>query len=295
MKKIFAITLSIAATAMMFQSCSEVEPAQDNGEMRFDVSLPQTRATDSAFETGDKLSLWAVEYNGDTQMPLQIGGNFINNEKLTFDGTQWAAARTLYWSDNACDFYALYPYSGEISSVESQPFSIVADQNSAKSGDALGGYEASDLMMASAVNASRSDGAVQLQFMHLMSKCRVNVIKGPKFEGDIPDDITVHIYNTATDAVVNLTKCTLEKDPFSARKTITMKKLDNQTFEAVVIPQNIELRTPLIEVTMGGIAYLLEYSLSFKPAYCHTIDLTLNTSPDQEQIEISIDPSIQNW
>lgn len=46
---------------------------------------------------------------------------------------------------------------------------------------------------------------------------------------------------------------------------------------------------------MGGIAYLLETSLSFRPGYVHTITVTLNTSPDQEQIEISIDPGIENW
>ena len=74
-----------------------------------------------------------------------------------------------------------------------------------------------------------------------------------------------------------------------------MKKLDNEHFEAVVVPQNIEKRTPLIELTMGGIAYLLETSLSFRPGYVHTITVTLNTSPDQEQIEISIDPGIDPW
>ena len=74
-----------------------------------------------------------------------------------------------------------------------------------------------------------------------------------------------------------------------------MNKLSNSSFKAVVVPQNIENRTPLIEVTMGGISYLLEYSLSFKPGYSHTINLTLNTSPDQEQIEIAIDPSIDDW
>ena len=80
-----------------------------------------------------------------------------------------------------------------------------------------------------------------------------------------------------------------------ARKTITMKKLSNERFEAVVVPQNIERRTPLIEVTMGGIAYLLECSLSFRPGYAHTINLILNTSPDQEKIEISIDAGTGEW
>ena len=82
------------------------------------------------------------------------------------------------------------------------------------------------------------------------------------------------------------------RDALGARKTITMKKVSNDRFEAIVVPQNIERRTPLIEITMGGIAYLLETSLSFKPGYVHTINLILNTSPDQEKIEISIDASV---
>lgn len=280
----------LAATACQKEQISSA----DGNEIRFEIGLLQTKATATEFEAGDKLSLWAVEYDGATQMPLQIGGNFINNESLSFGGTNWLAAHPLYWSEKPCDFYALYPYQN-LSSVESQPFSISVDQNSEKSGDVLGGYEASDLMFAKASGVSRTDGPVQLRFYHMMARCKVCIIKGKNFEGDIPDDIVVHIYNTITEAKVNVAKGTLEKNPFGSKKTITMKKIDNQNFEAVLIPQNIENNTPLIEVTMGGIAYLLETSLSFKPAYTHTINLTLNTSPDQEQIEISIDPSIQNW
>mgnify|MGYP003305014771 FL=1 len=87
----------------------------------------------------------------------------------------------------------------------------------------------------------------------------------------------------------------MERDNTGQRKTIMMRKLTNQHFEAVIVPQNIERRTPLIEVTMGGIAYLLEYSLSFKPGYVHTINLILNTSPDQEKVEISIDAGTEDW
>ena len=120
---------------------------------------------------------------------------------------------------------------------------------------------------------------------------RVNVLKGEKFEGELPDDIDVHIYNTATTADLNLANGSVEKYALGDRKTITMKKLSNEQFKAIVIPQNIERRTPLIEISMGGIAYLLEYSLSFRPGYQHTINLIVNTSPDQEKFEIAIDAS----
>ena len=77
------------------------------------------------------------------------------------------------------------------------------------------------------------------------------------------------------------------------RKTISMRQVDGDTFDAIVVPQFIERSTPLVEITMEGIAYLLNYSMSFRPGRQHTITVTLNTSPDQEKIEISIDPEIE--
>ena len=257
-------------------------------EIQFRLSYPATKATASAFEAADAVSLFAVQWDGDTQYPLQLGGNYLNNEKLSYDGTSWKPERTLYWSDQPCDFYALYPYQAEVTSVEHYPFSLATDQDGE-------GYEASDLLFAKAERVSRSGGPVQLTFHHMMTKVIVLLEKGESFEGDIPDDVVAHIYNTTTSCTVNWTTGSVEKDIFGERKTLTMKKCSNERFEAVVVPQNLETRTPLIELSMGGIAYLLETSISFRPGYVHTLTLTLNTSPDQEQIEISIDPGIEGW
>lgn len=285
MKKTLFFLMAVLALA----SCTkEQSPADNANTIKFNIGFPSTRATATAFESGDQISLYAVEYDGTTQMPLQVGGNYLNNESLTFDGTDWNASRTLYWSQNACDFYAFYPYQSTIGSVENYPFQIALDQDGV-------GYEASDLLYASATNVSRTDGAVNLNFYHMMSKIIVNLEKGPNFVGDIPNDVVAHIYNTTTSCNVDWTKGSVEKDAFGGKNTITMKKISNSQFEAVLVPQNIEKRTPLIELSMGGIAYLLEYSLSFRPGYVHTVTVTLNTSPDQEQIEISIDPGVGPW
>lgn len=286
MKKIFFIT-SVAVLA--FASCSkEISKLPESNEIRFNVSLGATKATATSFETGDAISVFAVEYDGETQMPLQIGGNYLNNEKVAYDGSAWASSRTLYWSNKPCDFYALYPYQGDFASVEAHPFSVATNQDGE-------GFEASDLMYAYVENVSRNAAGVPLVFNHIMSKLIVNIEKGPKFEGAIPDDIVAHIYNTNVDCKVSMVTGSVEKEALGAKKTITMKKNSNIQFEAVLVPQNIEKRTPLVELTMGGIAYLLEYSLSFRAGFVHTLTVTLNTSPDQEQIEISIDPGVDPW
>ena len=292
MKKLSIIIASLAALV----ACQKEAPVtlQDDGQIRFEFGLPSTKATAENFEAGDQVSVWAVEYASEEAPELQIGGNFLNNEMLTYDGSAWNSSRNVYWSEKPCDFYAVYPYIRP-NSVESYIFEIQADQNSPRTADALGGYEASDLLFAKAENVSRADGKVSLKFRHMMSKCIVNVVKGEKFEGELPEDIAVHIYNTVTTADLNLANGSIEKYALGNRNTITMKKLASDKFEAVVIPQNIERRTPLIEISMGGIAYLMEYSLSFKPGYQHTITVTLNTSPDQEKIEIDIDGDISDW
>lgn len=277
----------IATAFILLTACSEMLP-QGEGAMQFNISYPGgTKVTTSGFQSGDAVSLFAVQWQGDTQYPLQVGGNFVNNAKLTCGGASWSAGEALYWGSQPCDFYALYPYQPTVSSVEKYPFSLAVDQN----GD---GFAKSDLLYAYAEKVSVNT-PVTLNFKHMMSKLVVKLAKGEKFEGDIPDDAVAHVYNTIGSCNVDWTKGSVEKDAFGAKPTLTMKKLSNELFEAVIVPQNIEKRTPLIEVTMGGIAYLLEYSLSFRPGYVHTVTLTLNTSPDQEQIEITIDPDTNGW
>ena len=287
MKKII-----FAALSLLTVGCTQNE-SLNNQEIRVVANL-DSRATMTAFEEGDKMGLFAVEYANDEAQPLQIGGNYLNNEPMVYDGSNWASDRTLYWSGVACDFYGIYPYQ-DVKSVENTLFEIATDQSASETAEALGGYEASDLMWAKTEQVSQADGVVNLQFHHMMSRLVVKVVKGSSFVGEIPDDITTHVYNTATTAKVDYRKGSLEKYALSKNKTITMRKINNETFDAIIVPQFIERSTPLVEITMGGIAYLLNYSMSFRPGYQHTINVTLNTSPDQEKIEISIDGEVGDW
>ena len=291
-KNIFILAV---ATLLMLGCNKGVDTSVINpNEIRVEASVKQTRAAGTSFEIGDKMGLYAVEYNGDEVASLQVAGNFINNEALTCNGSAWVGARTLYWSDKPCDFYGIYPYQ-EPATVSEYLFDLPTDQNSPETDDALSGYEAADLLWAKATKVSRGDGAVQLQFKHMMSRVVVKIERGEKYEGELPEDITVHLYNTVTTAEVDFTHGSLQRYAHGEKETITMKQLSGDTFAAIVVPQNIERRTPLVEITMEGIAYLLNYSMSFRPGYQHTITVTLNSSPEQEKIEISIDGSIEDW
>lgn len=289
--------LTIAALALAAASCNNdtADIVSATNTIRVEASLPAaSRATQTEFESGDVMGLFAVEYIDGVAQPLQLIGNYINNQPLTYNGTEWQAERTLYWSVSACDFYGVYPYQ-ELKTIKDFTFDIQTDQSTERTAESLGGYEASDLMWAVQNNVTSDMGSVQLPFKHLMSRLVVKLVKGPKFEGELPEQISAHVYNTAITALVNISKGNLEKYSESPKRTITMRQIADDTFDAIIVPQNIERNTPLIEITMDGIAYLLEYSLSFRPGYQHTVELTLNTSPDQEKIEISIDGDVDEW
>lgn len=289
------IALSLIALCAVGCNNSDGDFAPHPNEIHVEASLVNaTRATLTNFEENDLMSLYAVEYNGEEVAQVQTAGNYINNEAMSYNNGRWQSDRTLYWNDKPCDFYGFYPYqpTGPMSDVL---FEVATDQSTPKSDGVLGGYEASDIMWAKAENVTRNDGTVKLQFNHMMTHVVVDIVRGPGFEGELPKNIDVHIYNTMTSAIVDWRIGSLEAYSQGGRKTIKMRRLDGDTFDAIVVPQFIQRSTPLIEITMEGIAYLLETSMSFRPGKQHTITVTLNTSPDQEMIEISIDGEVGDW
>lgn len=57
-------------------------------------------------------------------------------------------------------------------------------------------------------------------------------------------------------------------------------------YSAIVVPQRIETRRPLVEVLVNGVSYLVESSFVFKSGTQHSMTITLNNNPDQVKIEI---------
>ena len=86
---------ALVALVSCRKDTDEMHLHHDSDEIRFEISMNATRASATEFEAGDGVALYAVEYVSDTAPELQIAGNFINNEKLTFNGSQWHADNTL--------------------------------------------------------------------------------------------------------------------------------------------------------------------------------------------------------
>ncbi len=286
----------IALAILGFVSCSEdttevLHPLDaQSTPMTFNVSYPgQSRAKETGFEKDDKIGLYVAL----SDAPLELGGNLVNNEALTFYGNNWTASKTLYWDEGTYNAYAYYPYISNVSSIEDQPFSVSTDQSTAKSANALGGYEASDLLFATSKNLSASDSPINLTFKHIMSKLLIRLIKGEDFEGEMPTTATVYVHNTVPTATIDLQAGVATRYARGTSQTIIAHQEDDYLYSAIIVPQRIENRLPLIEVEMNGVSYLVESKFQFKPGTEHLVNIIITENP--EQVKIDIGGEIQGW
>lgn len=175
MKKIIA-AVSIAALAAV--SCSLKEDAvQSPSSIRFTTNLENygTKATDSAFETGDAVSLFA------------FGSMYVNNVKLTFDGSNLVPEQDIMWEENTpasegAYFCGVYPYRQDWQGQSNlNVFSVNPDQSTSEQ------YYASDIMFAF-YYAFPDCQTVPLNFTHAMARIQVNITS---LNGDVAEDVYI--------------------------------------------------------------------------------------------------------
>jgi hypothetical protein len=159
------------------------------------------------------------------------------------------------------------------------------------------GYELSDFLWANAENIKSGSDAVKLQFSHIMSALKIEVVTTSDYEGELPndDEIEVYIHNTVLDATVNLSNGDVTKNPYKREKTIKAKSLGNKTFVAIVVPQRLEKKVPLVEVVMKDVSYIWESYFTFKSGMMHTMRVQISKNPENSDIGIDIGGSTEGW
>lgn len=305
MKKAIFIAFGIAVLAA--SGCTKTELRKgDEGQMHFSPALPGTKATDTSFEEGDAIGIYALEYVDGVASPLQLSGNWANNAKAVLHDGSWEVSPAIWWKEDCkFDIISYYPYcsgddqlivqwsaqgstghSGGIKSVDDMPFSVQLDQRES-------GYTRSDLMWAKTVGVTRTDGDIPLNFKHKLSRLDINLIKGPDYEGEIPADAEVRIMSTVPSALVNLESGDVERDIYSSEKTITAHQNGRGSYSAIIVPQMLLNNVPLVEIIAGDVSYILNCRFQFESGVRHTLNITMTSDPDKAVINIG--GGIENW
>ena len=258
-----------------------------------------TRVNDEGFCDGDAVGIYVVNYENGAPGQLLVEGNQGDNVRYTYDeaNMKWVPESPVYFKDKKTpvDIYGYYPYMTPVS-IDEQPFSVALDQSAPESDGQLSGYEASDFLWSNVTGVDQTaTETVELQFRHCLSKIVIQMVKGPSYEGDFPEDAEVYIHSTVPTATIDFTTGSVTKDLFGEMATIKARKVNESTFEAIIVPQRLDTRRPFIEIISGGISYLLEDTFQFKPGMQHTLSLTINSNPDQIEIEIGGDIEDGNW
>lgn len=272
----------LAALAAAAASCSVKEDSLSSSKaIRFTTNLGAyaTKATDTNFEQGDAVSLFA-------EAPI----NELN-VKMTFNGDNLVPEKAIFWpeslnADQFVSFLAVYPYMADWEDLSDlNVFSVNADQRTHEL------YTASDLLGASYM-AYPDCETVPLNFTHRLSKveCYIHVPEG---------EVVKDVYLADVYGKVRLSlRSAMDVSPVGEKGTVRMGKVENQwkeiRFTAVVPPQEMSFK--VLVVTESGKQYTFvrnRYSDASYMESARIYHLSLNLGEADPSTEFDV--AVSDW
>lgn len=281
-------TVILAAAVLLLSSCEEktvTPPASDSG-VKIPISVSMgiwTRATDEAYEPGDNVGIYVVNYDNGNPGGLASSGNHVDNMCFSYSGGNWTPAEEIYWKDQTtkADFYCYYPYAEPVD-VTAHPFSVKADQS------VLADYKASEFLWGKATGISPTASAVPIITQHSMSNMLIYVTPGKGFtEETLAAAVkSVKICNVRTGATVNLSTGVATATG-AAEEMIPYN--EGGYYRALVVPQTVADGSNLISVTVDDVTYTLAKGFTFRANTQHKFTVSVNKSSG------GVDIGIGDW
>ena len=238
MKKHFLSYISVLLLALLF-GCEKDTGTSGSSPVCFYLSPePSTRATDTEFEKGDAIGVFAAARD-DESVPAQLhpSGNFADNKKYIFDGEKFVPdgeSNSIFITSYPIDYYAYYPYATVDNPLEFT-FHVAADQEN---------LTESDLMYASNTEGSGQNN-IPLTFTHMLSK----VIVPYDPESAEGDAMSATITKAYTGSIINLSTGEIKTMTDEGPQDIVMSKdtaASNTIFTAIFPEQTFSASSPFI-------------------------------------------------
>ena len=264
MKKLFTLMAAVAAMVSCSDKVENVPTTPETDRLPINISTTLTRATDSAFEAGDKVGIFVVnEPNA-----LATSGNHVDNMGFTYT-TTWTPDTPIYWLDQTtkADFYCYYPYA-EAANTAAHAFATKADQSS------LANYKASEFLWGKTTGVAPTEEAVNITTNHTFSNALVILKPGDGFTEESLAAATksVKICGVKTNATIDLATGVATAN---GNATEVIPYLDGAQYRALIVPQTTA-EGALIVVTVDGVDYTLTRAMTFKANKQHKFTVTLN-------------------
>lgn len=276
----------------LFACCSSdsvnetVPPTPPTEKLPINISTSvSSRATDLAFEVGDKIGLYVVNHKADgSAAALQVSGNHVDNMQYTYNST-WTPATQTYWIDNSthADFYLYYPYTSSITSIDAMPYSLKANQSQ------LSDYKAGDLMIGKTIDVAPTQLSVKIEAKHVMSQMTINLVAGNGFTDATlaAAKISVKVNKLKTKATANL--ATGAVTAIGDDTDIIPYKVANNSYKAIVVPQAVG-EGNLITINVDGRDFNLPKTSNFagfEAGKKHNFNVTLSKTSNGVNVNIT--------
>ena len=155
-------------TLLSLQGCENEEGTaiHSRDTVSFEIDAGGARATETTFETGDAIGVYAAVRMSSAPATLKTSGNYADNKRFVWNGSQFVAdgdANEIA-AGHETDYYAYYPYREDMGNPLDYDFSIQGDQRE--------GITLSDFMYA-ANRSGTTDKVITLAFSHRLSRLQV--------------------------------------------------------------------------------------------------------------------------
>lgn len=273
--KLFALALCIATLAT---SCKDPidEPTPEGKKISVSAQMYNfTRATDTAFEEGDKIGLHI----------LTPTATWLDNALYTYTGGKLVGAQTNFWyteEEVVSDVLAYYPYDkAGVYAEGGYNFTVNADQSTAAA------YTASDLMVA-ATTSQPTEATVTLPFHHALSKVVV------KIDNQLGEDIAnVWFSNVYGSTTVNLLDGTSVANGSKGTIKAANVTIDGAEAWALILVPQSDATPKLIVTTASDRQYTFDITapVTFSAGKVSTADISLT----KDSIATDFTPTITDW
>ena len=212
-------------TLLSLQGCENEEGTaiHSRDTVSFEIDAGGARATETTFETGDAIGVYAAVRMSSAPATLKTSGNYADNKRFVWNGSQFVAdgdANEIA-AGHETDYYAYYPYREDMGNPLDYDFSIQGDQRE--------GITLSDFMYA-ANRSGTTDKVITLAFFHRLS--RLQVTYTPE-AGEALSGVTIQ----RAKATANINLGTGTANTLGATSDIRMYN-DGGTFTAVIPAQD---------------------------------------------------------
>ena len=280
--KYFAAAAALCLTAVGCSTLQEDKGVSENRDIRFSASIGsfQVKATDTAFENGDAIGLYAGDHVKAENVRLDWKDGALTPETPV----QWGFNQLV---DESTLFAAYYPYTAEpqIATDEGDlylTFSVQKDQSTHAA------YTASDLMTASTY-ATPAEGTVNFTFIHRLSKLVLTV------DNRLNDPVKeVYVGNVRTSGIYDIVH---SQDYGSTGEPSSVKACEGVTAEgtkawSVIIPsQSCQITLTLVTESGKEYTYKSENYVYFAAARRYTAQVIL----DETAISTSFSATVYDW